>query len=141
MTAVDDFLGATLEPHVAALRAVHEGDAETWLSRWSHTDPVSVLGAAITWRTGWDDVGAVGQWVAGLFAECSELDLEVLAAGASGDLAYLVGVERYSATTAAGETVRNELRTTHVFRREDGEWKIVHRHGDHPPSDRGPATA
>jgi ketosteroid isomerase-like protein len=27
------------------------------------------------------------------------------------------------------------LRVTHVYRREHGEWKIVHRHGDHPPID------
>jgi ketosteroid isomerase-like protein len=27
------------------------------------------------------------------------------------------------------------LRATHVWRREDGEWKIVHRHGDTPPAD------
>ena len=27
------------------------------------------------------------------------------------------------------------LRTTHVYRREDSEWKIVHRHSDYPPVD------
>jgi ketosteroid isomerase-like protein len=25
------------------------------------------------------------------------------------------------------------LRVTHVYRREDGQWRIVHRHGDRPP--------
>jgi ketosteroid isomerase-like protein len=27
------------------------------------------------------------------------------------------------------------LRATQVYRREDGEWKIVHRHADYPPAD------
>ena len=27
---------------------------------------------------------------------------------------------------------------THVYRREDGEWKIVHRHGDLAPADESP---
>jgi ketosteroid isomerase-like protein len=34
------------------------------------------------------------------------------------------------------------LRVTHVYRREDGEWKIVHRHADHVPADQtAPAEA
>src|SRR5215207_5398532 len=27
----------------------------------------------------------------------------------------------------------NTLRVTHIYRREHGDWKLVHRHGDHPP--------
>ena len=34
-----------------------------------------------------------------------------------------------------GPVQENVLRVTHVFRRENGEWKIVHRHGDFPPPD------
>jgi ketosteroid isomerase-like protein len=30
------------------------------------------------------------------------------------------------------------VRASQVYRREDGEWKIVHRHGDNPPADQGP---
>jgi hypothetical protein len=29
----------------------------------------------------------------------------------------------------------NVTDSTHIYRREDGEWKIVHRHGDNPPPD------
>jgi hypothetical protein len=32
-----------------------------------------------------------------------------------------------------GEPRQYRLRATHVWRREDGEWKIVHRHGDNGP--------
>lgn len=34
-----------------------------------------------------------------------------------------------------GEPADYTLRVTHVYRREAGEWRIVHRHGDHPPGD------
>jgi ketosteroid isomerase-like protein len=30
------------------------------------------------------------------------------------------------------------VRVTHVYRREHGEWKIVHRHGDSVPLDESP---
>jgi len=30
------------------------------------------------------------------------------------------------------------IRVTHIYRREDGEWKIVHRHGDVLPIDQSP---
>jgi ketosteroid isomerase-like protein len=26
------------------------------------------------------------------------------------------------------------LRVTHIYRRENGQWRIVHRHGDLPPA-------
>ncbi|MDP9183655.1 MAG: nuclear transport factor 2 family protein [Actinomycetota bacterium] len=133
MTAVDDFLTATLAQHLAAERAMHEGDVMPRVSTWSHTDPVTLFGAAITWRSGWDDVRPVFEWVASRFIQCTDYDFELLAAGASGDLAYTVGIERYAATTTEGSSVHNELRVTHVFRRENGDWKVVHRHGDHLP--------
>jgi ketosteroid isomerase-like protein len=30
------------------------------------------------------------------------------------------------------------VRVTHVYRREDGDWRIVHRHGDLAPVDESP---
>ncbi|MEU0542222.1 nuclear transport factor 2 family protein [Nocardia sp. NPDC005978] len=52
-----------------------------------------------------------------------------MASGSSGDLAYLVAIERITAT-ANGSPVTYALRSTTVARREDGEWRVVHRHGD-----------
>ena len=58
---------------------------------------------------------------------------ELIAAGACGDLAYTVAFEHKTVDTSGGGRATYTLRTTHVFRREDGEWRIVHRHGDRPP--------
>jgi ketosteroid isomerase-like protein len=65
-----------------------------------------------------------------------DYQLEVIAAGVSGDLAYTVGYERSLVSVDGGPVRPNVLRVTHVYRREDGEWKIVHRHGDFPPADK-----
>jgi len=64
-----------------------------------------------------------------IFSNCESFGLEIIAAGASGDLAYTVGYEHTQATVE-GVPQTYELRVTHVYRREDGEWKIVHRHAD-----------
>ena len=72
-----------------------------------------------------------------LDSNCRTYEYELLAAGASGDLAYTVGYENYEASRDGGPVTPNRLRVTHVYRRENGEWRIVHRHGDGLPSDRG----
>ena len=50
--------------------------------------------------------------------------------GASGDLAYTVAYEHTTAALHGGEPTPYVLRVTTVFRREDGTWKVVHRHAD-----------
>ena len=46
-----------------------------------------------------------------------------------GELAYTAGLE-HSSVSVDGEPRSYVLRATQVYRREDGEWKVVHRHGD-----------
>jgi len=46
-----------------------------------------------------------------------------------GDVAYTAGFEHIS-TSTDGEPRTYTLRVTQVYRREDGEWKVAHRHGD-----------
>jgi ketosteroid isomerase-like protein len=47
------------------------------------------------------------------------------------ELAYVVQVERLRAKVGAREDiVPYAVRATMVFRPEDGEWKVVHRHAD-----------
>jgi len=48
----------------------------------------------------------------------------------SGDLAYTVELEHTSVSLDGVPVAPYTLRVTQVYRREDGEWKVVHRHGD-----------
>jgi ketosteroid isomerase-like protein len=95
---------------------------------WSHEDPVTLFGA-VTTKTGWGDVGPTFDWLASTFSNCASAEYEVLAAGASGDLAYVAGIE-HTRASINGEPKTYALRVTTIFRREEGEWKVVHRHGD-----------
>ena len=46
-----------------------------------------------------------------------------------GDMAYTAGLE-HSSASVDGQQRSYTLRATQVYRREEGEWKVVHRHGD-----------
>lgn len=131
LTEVDEFLAGMLPRQLAAEKALCQGDAEPRGQTWSHRDPVTVFGASgmPVWR-GWGAVSTLFKDLAGRFSGVDAYELELLAAGASGDLAYTVGFEHKTAVID-GRTVTYTLRVTHVYRREDGVWKIVHRHGGH----------
>ena len=131
-TAVDDFLAEMLPQQVAAETAIHNGDVAPRLALWSRNDPVTVFGAKRS-ATGWADLEPMFHTVASWFSDSTEYDFEVVAAGASGDLAYTVGYE-HNRVKVDGQPTTYTLRATHVYRREHGQWRIVHRHADFPPA-------
>jgi ketosteroid isomerase-like protein len=133
MSEVDDFLGQTMPRFVEAERALHNGDVEPRLAMWSRNDPVTVFGAWLSDK-GWEDVSHLFRELASRFSDCTAYQLDLVAAGSSGDLAYTV---TYEHTTASVEGAPRTymLRVTQVYRREDGEWKLVHRHGDELATD------
>lgn len=79
--------------------------------------------------SGWPDVKDVFDRLATTSAKSLSQDLEVVAAGASSDLGYVMARELTSARMTDGTKRSYALRVTTVFRREAGAWKVVHRHG------------
>jgi ketosteroid isomerase-like protein len=132
-TDTEQFLDEMLPRQRAAEQAIHNGDVEPRLTLWSRTDPVTLFGAKLS-SSGWADLEPTFRKVASWFSDSQEYEFEVIAAGASGDLAYTVGYER-NRVTVDGEPRVYTLRATHVYRREGGQWRIVHRHADAPPVD------
>jgi ketosteroid isomerase-like protein len=120
---------------VAAEKALHDGDPEPRLAMWPDRDPVTPFRAWGPCKSGWEEVSPGLRWPASRFSGVSDYRLDLLASGLSGDLAYTVGFERSTLSIDGGPVQDNVLRVTNVFRRENGEWKIVHRHGDFPPPD------
>jgi ketosteroid isomerase-like protein len=138
VSELDDFLTTTLPRQIEAEDALHRGDVGPRMEMWSTQDPVTLFGGWGPCKSGWDEVSRIFRWVASRFSEGSDYRFELVAAGVSGDLAYTVGYEHETVSVDGGPAEPNTLRVTHVYRRENGEWKIVHRHGDHPPVDQSP---
>jgi ketosteroid isomerase-like protein len=132
----DQFLADMLPKQRAAEQAIHNGDVEPRLALWSRNDPVTLYGAKLS-ASGWTDLEPTFRTVASWFSDSAAYEFKVIAAGASGDLAYTVGFE-HNQVKVNGQPRTYTLRVTHIYRREDGQWRIVHRHGDIPPADDGP---
>jgi ketosteroid isomerase-like protein len=113
-----DTLRPFLDQLSEALSAVANGDPEPMKAMCSHTDAVSQCGF-------WE-------WVASQFVPGQgEVTSETAFLTVSGDMAYGVFIERWRGRLKGSpEPTELMIRATLIFRREDGEWKAVHRHGD-----------
>lgn len=127
---VDPALQGTIDRAAAAAATFVTGDAGEYTALLSSGDDLTIFGAFGDAVLGHGATVERVRWAAGRFSG-GELSYEPLAAGSSGDLGYAVGIERGRVTVAGADGPREMvLRVTQVFRREDGDWRLVHRHAD-----------
>jgi len=113
------------------------GDPEPFKALWSHRDEVSLFGAFGPCKKGWHQISKTMDWVASRYREGTVTDeYEVVHEGA--DLAYTVGYEIADVVLDGTPKTRQRLRVTQIYRREDGTWRLVHRHGDIAPAGHSP---
>lgn len=134
MTDLDDFLAEVVPRLHRTETALHNGDPTPRFEMWSHEDPVTVYGAAMN-AVGWGEVSAIFEHIASRFSDCESCEWEIVAAGVSADLAYIAAIERTTCSVSGSAAAQYALRSTTVFRLEDGVWKVAHRHAD-PVDDR-----
>ena len=118
------------------------GDPDLWKQNASQRDDVTIMGGWGAYTKGWDKVGPWYDWAAARFHESgARLEVEYVSSGVSGDLAYTITLERSEVLLAGQEKLAAmTLRATHLFRRENGTWKLVHRHADPLVDKTAPAT-
>jgi ketosteroid isomerase-like protein len=131
----EEFLNWVYTSLVEAERAMFDGDDGPRRAIWSREEPVSVLGA---WRTASNrhELVEAFEALASSFSHCTGYSMELVSWDVRGDLAYTVGYERV-ATSMNGTPRAFTLRATQVYRREDGGWRVVHRHADAIASNAG----
>jgi hypothetical protein len=134
VTGVDDGSGfqAFLRQFEEGTRRFINGDATLWKQHVSQRGDATIMGGFGGYEQG-EAVGPRYDWAAAQFRPSGAvLKVEYLTSAVSGDLAYTVTIER-SQALIAGQTAPTPmaLRVTHAFRKENGAWKLVHRHADH----------
>jgi ketosteroid isomerase-like protein len=120
------------------IETLHNGDPAPRKEMWSRTDPLVLFGAAMG-GVGWTEIEEVFDTIAKSFHGSRSCEIEVVAAESSGDLGYVCAIERSEVLDLDGTPKSYALRVTTVFRREDGTWRMVHRHGS-PLDERSKAT-
>jgi ketosteroid isomerase-like protein len=118
------------------------GDPTIWKQNASQRDDVTIMGAWGGYEKGWSEAGPRYDWAAARFRESgAKVKVEYLASDLSGDLAYTVAIERSEVRLAdQDKPATMALRVTHLFRKENGTWKLVHRHADPITEKTVPAT-
>lgn len=109
------------------------GDATLWKQNASHHDDATIFGAFGGHEKGWNEVGARNDWASSQFNDSGATQkIEYLNTGASGDLAFTITIERQEQVRMGDQEkpAPRSLRVTQIFRKEDGVWKLLHRHAD-----------
>jgi ketosteroid isomerase-like protein len=129
VTDLGDFLATALPRQVETESSWHQGDLDARLSLWSTREPLTLFGAGGACRSGSDEVQQIFRSVVTQIVPCRSFDYDLIAAGVGAGLAYTVGYEHTS--FEPGPVQDYTLRVTYLYLREDGDWRIIHRHGDY----------
>jgi ketosteroid isomerase-like protein len=114
-----------------AVEAFIQGDPGAHKQLWSERDDVTLANPLGPPVRGADRVHEAFDRASAQVSEGEGYVFEIISLVETTDLAYEVGIERNRVKLGdAVEKVSIVLRTTTIFRREEGEWKVVHRHAD-----------
>ena len=131
MSTEDEVKGASSKFY-EGLSRMAAGDAGQLSDIWSHSETVTTMHPIGGEQIGWSAVKESFEQVAGL-ASSGYVEIADQSIQTGGDLAYELGTER-GQFELAGETITIDQRVTNIYRREGGEWKLVHHHADISPA-------
>jgi ketosteroid isomerase-like protein len=118
------------EYHRAGLE-ITNGNPEVYKTLYSRRDDVTLANPFGPPARGWSDVEATLDRAATNYRDGEVAGFETVSTVITPELAYTVEIESYRARVGgAAEVTPVAIRVTTVFRREDGVWKVVHRHAD-----------
>jgi ketosteroid isomerase-like protein len=125
-----DGLDEFIDEYHAAVGRIVQGDSQPLKALYSRADDVVLANPFGPAARGWEAVSARLEHAASRMSDGEMVGQDRLAAYVTADLATIHEVERGTVRVGGGEVAGWTLRTTTTFRREDGAWRVVHRHAD-----------
>jgi ketosteroid isomerase-like protein len=114
-----------------ALGAFMRGDHEPAKRLFSEREDVTLGNPFGPFARGWTQVVQTMERAAAHYRDGDADGFDTISRYVGPDLACTVEVERLRSKVGGREDLTPvELRVTTIFRREDGRWRIVHRHAD-----------
>lgn len=115
----------------AAMAAVANGDVTDIKALYSHSSEATSFYGWGGYEKGWDAVSKRWDW-AGQQFQGGSVSYENVTTVVTPDLFYLTDIETFANQRMAGVDGLTgwSNRVTHIFRREAGAWRLLHRHGN-----------
>ena len=113
----------------AALNAMFTGDVSGMKQIWSHADDVTYMGPGGGFQVGWEQVWATWETQAALKLG-GKIKPDEMRVTVGGDLAFVNCYELGNNLDAQGQPQHVSIRATNLFRKENGEWKMIGHHTD-----------
>ncbi len=132
-----------------ALACVANGDVGPIKAFYSHADDATSMYGWGGYEKGWTDISRRWDWAGQQFGG-GTVSHENVTTIVGSELAYTTDIETFDVTLPGMDTPTQWTnRVTHIFRFEDGGWRLLHRHanrleGQYEPAQRlggGPKAA
>jgi len=128
-TMASTTLTETLKRENLAWQAFYRNDPEPLKALWSTDDDVSLFAGLGPSKVGWHEVAPTVDALSARFRDGTvKHDYAVIHEGT--DLAFTVGYEHAEARLDNGAVTKLTVRVTQIYRRENADWRLIHRHGD-----------
>jgi ketosteroid isomerase-like protein len=124
----------------AAMAKVANGDISAIKALYAHTDDATSFYGWGGYEKGWSAVAKRWDWAGQQFRGGS-VSYENVTTVVSSELAYTTDIETFEARMEGmDQPAQWSNRVTHIFRLEDGEWRLVHRHANRLEDQYAPST-
>ncbi|MFV0298727.1 MAG: YybH family protein [Hyphomicrobiaceae bacterium] len=125
----------------AAMADVANGDIRAIKAVYSHSGEATSFYGWGGYEKGWDAVSRRWDW-AGQQFQGGKVSYQPVSRVVSADLFYVTEIETYEMKAMNGMSGPTGWtnRVTHVFHREAGEWRLIHRHANRLEDQYQPGT-